>query len=59
MIIIEQAIPCILHMENRVGEKILKLLLIEGMIKRDSDKKEQKNMIREVNKIINTKILGK
>ena len=58
MIIIEQAIPCILHMENRVGDKILKLLLIEGMIERDSDKKEQKNMIHEVNIIINTKILG-
>ena len=42
MIIIDQAIPCIFHMENRVGEKILKLILIEGMIERDSDKKSRK-----------------
>ena len=29
MILVEMAIPCILHMENWVGEQILKLLLVE------------------------------
>jgi hypothetical protein len=27
MILIEQAIPCILHLENRVAEKIIMMLL--------------------------------
>ena len=58
MILIEQAIPCILHMENRVGEKILKLLLIDGANKRDSDKSALSKMIDEVNKVVNTQILG-
>jgi hypothetical protein len=29
-ITIRQAIPCILYLENRCGEKIIKLLLLEG-----------------------------
>ena len=58
MIIIEQAIPCILHMENRVGEKMLKLLLLDGVHERDADKKEIEKMIREVNNVVNTSILG-
>ena len=58
MIIIEQAIPCILHMENRVGEKILKMLLIEGANERDSDNVAFKEMIKKVNRDVNTKILG-
>ena len=58
MIIIEQAIPCILHMENRVGEKILKMLLIEGANERDSDKVAFNKMINKVNRTVDTKILG-
>jgi hypothetical protein len=29
-ITIQQAIPCILHLENQCGKKIIKLLLLEG-----------------------------
>ena len=58
MILIEQAIPCVLHMENRVGEKILQLLLIDGANERDSDKVALTKMIDDVNEIVNTKILG-
>jgi hypothetical protein len=32
MLLLEYCIPCILHMENRVGEKILKSLLNEYLI---------------------------
>ena len=42
MILLYQAIPCVLHMENWIGEKILKLLLIEGANERDLDKKQQR-----------------
>jgi hypothetical protein len=31
MIKIDQAVPCILHCEMRVGEKIVRMLLIEGL----------------------------
>ena len=58
MILIEQAIPCVLHMENRVGENILQLLLIDGANKRDSDKEALTKMIDDVNEIVNTQILG-
>jgi hypothetical protein len=27
---IRQAVPCILHLENRCGEKFIKMLLLEG-----------------------------
>ena len=57
MILIEQVITCILHMENRVGEKFLKLLLIAGANKRDSDKSALTKMIEQVNKVVNTQIL--
>ena len=58
MILLYQAIPCVLHMENRVGEKMLKLLLIEGANERDLDKQATKDMIAKVNKEVNTAILG-
>ena len=58
MILMEQAIPCVLHMENRIGEKMLKLLLIEGYNERDSDAQKQAEMIKNVQRIVNTSILG-
>ena len=58
MILNEQAIPCVLHMENRVGEKMLQLLLIDGANERDCDKAALNKMISAVNDTVNTKILG-
>ena len=55
MIFIEQAIPCILHMGNRVGEKILNFFLIEGALERNLDKTAMQEMISVVNKVVNTK----
>ena len=31
MLLLIQAIPCILHLENRIGIKILTMLVIEGL----------------------------
>ena len=58
-ILIRQAIPCILHCENRCGEKILKLILLEGWDKRDQDNCAQDKMLFDVVQVVNTKILGK
>ena len=58
MIFIEQAIPCVLHMENRVGEKMLKVLLQVGYNEQDSDPKWQEQMITNVTNKVNTKMLG-
>ena len=54
-----QAIPCILHLENRVGEQILKMLLIESLEIHDG---KSLALIDEYSnnfeRIINTEIIG-
>ena len=45
-------------MENRVGEKILKLLLIAGFNEQDSDPRAQKELLEKVENIVNSSILG-
>ena len=58
MIMIEQAVPCILHCENRCGEKLLKMLLIEGYDRRDPDSHAQEEMVAEFEEHVNTRIFG-
>ena len=62
-----QAIPCILHMENRVGIKIITMLLIRGLsnVKEGVLYSEHKSMnkriecyIEDVTTIVSTQILG-
>jgi hypothetical protein len=62
-----QAIPCILHMENRVGIKVITMLLIRGLsnVKEGILYAEHKSMnkriemyIEDVTNIVSTKILG-
>jgi hypothetical protein len=62
-----QAIPCILHMENRVGLKILTMLLISGLsnarkhlLYRDesAEGKRIERFFTDVECILNTKIIG-
>ena len=57
-ILIDQAIPCILHCENRCGEKILKMLLLEGWNFRDGDNPAREKLLRDVTSLVNTNILG-
>jgi hypothetical protein len=54
---IHQAVPCILHLENRCREKYIKMLLLEGfnLFKTGSD---QKKFIQDVEVIVNTTVLG-
>jgi hypothetical protein len=58
-ILIRQAIPCVLHCENRCGEKILKMILLEGWDERDQDNYARDKMLVDVVKVVNTRILGK
>jgi hypothetical protein len=58
-ILIRQAIPCVLHCENRCGEKILKMILLEGWDERDQDNSAREKMLVEVVRVVNTQILGK
>jgi hypothetical protein len=58
LIMIHEAIPCILHAENRMGEAILKRALIEGF-NQNSVKKEQKLWLSRFEDMANVHILGK
>jgi len=66
LILIAQAIPCIMHLENRVGEKLMKVLL--AMAAKIYRKKKQHNnneyqicqqyTVHCIQSIVNTRILG-
>jgi hypothetical protein len=57
-ITIRQAIPCILHLENRCGEKIIKLLLLEGYNRENITKSEQDKLILDFEGVVNSRVLG-
>ena len=46
MILVEEAIPCILHLENRCSEKLIKLILTEMFLNCKTDT-EAKEMVSE------------
>jgi hypothetical protein len=58
MMDIINAIPCILHLENWCGEKIIKLLLIEGFNSFDGNTKAQDKFLDDFTNLVNTSILG-
>jgi hypothetical protein len=54
-----QAVPCILHLENRIWLKILTLLFSEGMTKRCQNRPSLiLKYANDVEEIVNSKILG-
>jgi hypothetical protein len=55
---IRQAVPCILHLENRCGEKFLKMLFLEGYDKNLRTEKEKKQLLKDIKFCVNTQILG-
>lgn len=58
MIFVRQAVPCILHLENRCGEKFMKSLLIETVQLSNKTPTQQKQLIAAIEEIANTRILG-
>jgi hypothetical protein len=57
-ITIRQAIPCQLHLENRCGEKIIKMLLLEAYNRENITTAEQGQLILDFEAIVNTSVLG-
>jgi hypothetical protein len=60
MILIMQAIPCIMHLENRVGEKLITVLLAMGAERFHEERgiRSLRRFIAAVNHVVNTRILG-
>jgi hypothetical protein len=54
---IRQAVPCILHLENRCGEKFIKMLLLEGYDAAGTNA-AKKRFLKRFETIVNTQILG-
>jgi hypothetical protein len=58
MIMVRQAVPCVLHLENRCGEKFVKALLIERIQQSNKTNQEEEALIRSVEHVVNTQVLG-
>jgi hypothetical protein len=58
LMLISQAIPCIMHLENRVGEKIITVLLVRATEKCQNGRTIGATFLKNVQDLVNTKILG-
>jgi hypothetical protein len=60
LILLSQAIPCIMHLENRVGEKLITILLAMGAerFQRTRGIKSLTRYATGIQHIVNTKVLG-
>ncbi len=60
LILLSQAIPCIMHLENRIGEKLITVILAMGAdrFQRQRGIKSLSRFVTSVQHIVNTKILG-
>ena len=52
----DKAVPCILHMENRVGEKLITMCLVEGLAHRNAGV-GAKEYFKEVEELVNNGVL--
>jgi hypothetical protein len=58
MIKLEKAIPCLLHLENRISEAMLTHLLHKGLSIREGNKQECNNLMRAVERCMNESFFG-
>jgi hypothetical protein len=58
MIRLEQALPCLLHLENRTSETLIEHLLQRGLYFREGDRSSTADFIKSVEDIINQTIFG-
>ena len=60
LILILQAIPCIMHLENRVGEKLITVLLSLGaeIVHRRRRSQSLQSFATTIMEIVNTRVLG-
>jgi hypothetical protein len=54
---IRQAVPCLLHLENRCAEKKIKLMFLEGFDSKTTGT-EQAKFLKDLENLVNTQILG-
>jgi hypothetical protein len=59
LLLLRQAIPCILHCENRCGEKFLKMFLLEIFNHFAGETKLQDEFLKEFEDYVNLNVLGK
>ena len=58
MIRLEQALPCLLHLENRSSETIIEFLLCKGLSLREGNRQSTAEFINGVQNIMNQQIFG-
>jgi hypothetical protein len=60
LMLIKQAIPCIMHLENRVGEKIIMMLLSIGAnrFQRENRTEYLERYAKAIERIVQRRILG-
>jgi hypothetical protein len=59
LILLRQAVPCILHCENRCGEKIIKMFLLEVFNHHSGDVKSQDAFLLDFEEFVNFNVQGK
>jgi hypothetical protein len=59
LLMLRQAIPCILHCENRCGEKFIKMFLLEIFNHFDGDTDTQEQFLKQFEEFVNLNVLGK
>ena len=57
-ILLEEAIPCVLHLRNLTGEKILKVILLMRLIQCNGIVKKEKEFQTNVEFILNQQVWG-
>ncbi len=60
LILIKQAIPCIMHLENRAGEKIITIVLYIGAIRFQQENRSDnlERYVKQIEDLIQIQILG-
>ena len=59
LIVVEQAMPCLLHCENRVNEKVFHTLIQTGILRYgDADGKKRAEYVKALTEVMQTKVLG-
>ncbi len=58
MIRLEQALPCLLHLENRISEALIEHILRHGLRLREGDSEMESDFVTQVETLMNTQIFG-
>ena len=59
MIKLEKAIPCLLHLENRISDTMITFLLRRGIQLREENREETERLIKAVQLVFNEQLFGR